>query len=382
MATFNTDNFPDISFIENTTIDELLTQMIDDFLTKYEEITGEKISLAQANPYRLILYASAVQIYQAMQYTDYAGKQSFLTYATGDFLDNLAAMRGLTRIEATAAVTILQFSISAPIASAVSIPAGTRVTNGNDVYFATDEYAEIRPGQTSVTVSATCTEAGLTGNGFAIGELNTVVNTLPYIVTVTNTVATSGGADRESDDNLKERIYSVPGSYSTAGPAGAYIFHTKSVSSEIGDVAVSSPNPCEVVVKFIMADGSLPSAAMIQKVQDYLNNNDIRPLTDVVTVGAPNTATYNINITYYIGASDTSAVSTIQEDVAAAVSAYNIWQTEKIGRDINPSYLIKKIMEAGAKRVVVNSPVFTAVDESTVVKTGTVTVNYGGVESD
>lgn len=382
MATFNTDNFPDISFIENTTIDELLTQMIDDFLTKYEEITGEKISLAQANPYRLILYASAVQIYQAMQYTDYAGKQSFLTYATGDFLDNLAAMRGLTRIEATAAVTILQFSISAPIASAVSIPTGTRVTNGNDVYFATDEYAEIRPGQTSVTVSATCTEAGLTGNGFAIGELNTVVNTLPYIVTVTNTVATSGGADRESDDNLKERIYSIPGSYSTAGPAGAYIFHTKSVSSEIGDVGVSSPDPCEVVVKFIMADGSLPSAAMIQKVQDYLNNNDIRPLTDVVTVGAPNTATYNINITYYIGASDTSAVSTIQEDVAAAVSAYNIWQTEKIGRDINPSYLIKKIIEAGAKRVVVNSPVFTAVDESTVAKTGNVTVNYGGVESD
>lgn len=382
MATFNTDNFPDISFIENTTIDELLTQMIDDFLEKYEEITGEKISLAQANPYRLIIYASAVQIYQAMQYADYAGKQSFLTYATGDFLDNLAAMRGLTRIEATAAVTILQFSISSAISSAVSIPAGTRVTNGNDVYFATDEYVEIEPGQTSVTVSATCTEAGLTGNGFAIGELNTVVNTLPYIVTVTNTAATTGGADRESDENLKERIYAVPGSYSTAGPAGAYIYHTKSVSSEIGDVAVSSPDPCEVVVKFIMADGSLPNAAMIQRVQDCLDDSGIRPLTDVVTVGAPNTTTYNINLTYYIGTSDTSAVSTIQADVAAAVSAYNIWQTEKIGRDINPSYLIKKIMEAGAKRVVVNSPVFTTIDESTVASTGTVTVNYGGVESD
>ena len=121
---------------------------------------------------------------------------------------------------------------------------------------------------------------------------------------------------------------------------------------------------------------------MIQKVQAYLDNNDIRPLTDQVTVGAPDTEIYNINLTYYIGASDTSAVSTIQDDVAAAVSAYNIWQTEKIGRDINPSFLIKKIMEAGAKRVVITSPVFTAVDESTVAKTGTVTVNYGGVESD
>ena len=382
MSELNTTKFPEISFIDNSTIDEVLTAMINDFLDKYEEETGKRISLAKANPYRLIMYASAVQIYQAMQYADYAGKQSFLTYATGDTLDNLAALRGVTRIEATSAVTTIQFTIASPIASAVSIPAGTRVTNGNDVYFATDEYAEIPAGQTSVSVTATCTETGTVGNGFAIGELDTVVNTLPYVVTASNTVATGGGADRESDENLKERVYSTPGSYSTAGPAGAYIYHTKSVSSEIGDVAVSSPNPCEVVVKFIMADGTLPSAAMIQKVQDYMDDNDIRPLTDQVTVGAPSTSIYNINITYYIGASDTSAVSTIQDDVAAAVSAYNIWQTEKIGRDINPSYLIKKIMEAGAKRVAVTSPVFTAVDESTVAKTGTVTVNYGGVESD
>ncbi len=107
MAAFNTDNFPDISFIEDTTIDEVLNQMIDDFLAKYEEITGEKISLARANPYRLIMYASAVQIYQGMQYADYAGKMSFLTYARGDYLDNLAALRGIVRKKATAAILSL-----------------------------------------------------------------------------------------------------------------------------------------------------------------------------------------------------------------------------------------------------------------------------------
>lgn len=379
---FNTENFPDISFIDRTTIDELQTQMINDFLEKYEEITGEKISLAQANPYRLILYSASLQIYQAMQYADYAGKMSFLTYAHGDYLDNLAALRGVSRKQATPAVTILEFTMDNPIASAVPIPAGCRVTNGNDVYFVTDEYAEIPAGETSATVTATCTEAGSSGNGFAIGELNTIVNTLPYVITVTNTVETYNGADTETDDDLKERIYEAPNGYSTAGPSGAYEYHTKNVSQDIGDVVVRSEEPGEVDIYFIMDDGSIPDQIMIDTVYDYLNDSKIRPLTDKVVVQAPDTVTYNIELTYYISDSKKSAVTTIQADVEAAVNAYNYWQTAKISRDINPSYLIQKIMEAGAKRVEVTSPVFTVMGESAVAQCGTVAVNYGGVEGD
>ena len=382
MSELNTTKFPEISFIDNSTIDEVLTAMINDFLDKYEEETGERISLAKANPYRLIMYACAVQIYQAMQYADYAGKMSFLTYANGEYLDNLAALRGISRKTATPAKTTLQFSIESAISSAVAIPAGTRVTNGNDVYFATDEYAEIPAGQTSVSVAATCTEAGTVGTGFAVGEFSTLVNTIAYVANATNTVETYGGAEAESDEDLKERIYEAPGGYSTTGPNDAYIFHTKNASADIGDVYVTSESPGEVDVYFIMNDGTIPSASVIAEVESYLNDRTIRPLTDNVSVKMPMTSIYNIDLTYYIGTSDTSAVSTIQDDVAAAVSAYNLWQTEKIGRDINPSYLIKKIMEAGAKRVVVNSPTFTVLNESTVAKTGTVTVNYGGVEHD
>jgi phage-related baseplate assembly protein len=87
-------------------------------------------------------------------------------------------------------------------------------------------------------------------------------------------------------------------------------------------------------------------------------------------------------MTYYISASNKVAAAAIQADVGTAVSIYNMWQTEKIGRDINPSYLIHKVMEAGVKRVVVESPVFTVLNESTVARTGAVTVKYGGVEDD
>lgn len=377
-----TDNFPDISFIDNATVDEVLTQMINDYQERYKEITGKEASLAMADPYRLIMYACAMQIYQAMQYADYAGKMSFLTYARGEFLDNLAALRGVRRTENTAAATILQFSIDNPIGSAVSIPAGCRVTNGNDVYFATDEYAEIPAGGTSVTVPATCTAAGAAGNGFVAGEFSVLVNTLPYISSVTNTVATYGGADRENDESLKERIYTYPNSYSTAGPTGAYEYHAKTASPEISDVVVRSKVPGEVDVCFICDNGGIPGEALIQKVKDRLDDRSIRPLTDKVTVRAPAVMEYDIRMIYYIPSSSRSAVASIQANVDTAVSLYNTWQTEKIGRDINPYYLIQRVMEAGAKRVVVESPVFTVLDESTVAKTGTVTVDFGGVEDD
>lgn len=377
-----TDNIPDISFIENTTVEEVVAGLINDYQEKYKEITGKDVSLAQADPYRLIMYACAMQIYQAMQYADYAGKMSFLTYARGDYLDNLAALKGVKRIENKAAVTVLKFSIESPIESAISIPAGCRVTNGNDVFFVTDEYAEIHPGEIEVAVSATCTDPGTVGNGFTAGELKVLVNTIPYIASVTNIVTTYGGADREDDESLRNRVYSYPKSYSSAGPMAAYEYHTKTAFPEVYDVMIRSENPGEVDIYFICDGGETPGEALIQKVKEHLEDRNIRPLTDKVVVRAPQTMEYDVKMTYYISSSNKSTVANIQTAVNTAVSIYNTWQTNKIGRDINPSYLIQKVMEAGAKRVSIESPTFTVLDESTVAKTGNVTINYGGVEDD
>lgn len=379
------ENYPPISFIDNTTADEVVESMISDYKSKYTEITGKEASLPQASPYRLIMYAAAMQIYQGMQYADHAAKMSFLTYSEGDFLDHLSALRGVDRILATPASCTMRFSIPSAMSSVIAIPEGTRVTNGNDVFFETDEYVEIAIGQTSVTVSATCTEDGSFGNGIAIGAVNTLVTTLPYITTVENTTATSGGSDLEDDDDFKYRIHDAPGSYSTAGPTGAYIYHTKSASSSIGDVYVETDedDPAgEVNIYFIMEDGSLPDATMISRVEAELNTRTSRPLTDKITVSAPSVSSYDVTFTYYIAYSRRSEVATIQEEIQNAVAAYNTWQSEKIGRDINPSYLIQKVMAAGAKRVTVTAPTYTVVNESTVSMVDNITITYGGIEDD
>lgn len=375
-------NIPEISFIDNLTISELTDQMIQDYQAKYKEVTGKTVSLGQADPYRMIIYACALQLYQGMQYADRAGKQNFLKYAYGTFLDNLGALRGITRLQAQPAVTTLRFSIESTLASAVSIPAGTRVANGNEVYFYTDEYAEIAAGSTYVDVTATCTEAGAAGNGFRVGEINVLVEPLPYVTGAQNTVETSGGSDTETDDSLADRIYISASAYSVAGPEDAYVYWTKTVSADIEDVKVSSPSPCTVDVRFVLTGGELPGEAIIQKVADVLNDSNIKPLTDLVTVGAPTVVSYDIDVTYYIGSSDKAAAVSIQKAVEEAVEAYKEWQSAAIGRDVNPSYLISKIMAAGAKRVDVTGPAYTVIERTEIAQAGTVTVTYGGVEDD
>ena len=377
-----TESFPDISFIDDTTIDEVLTQMIKDFQEKYKEVTGKEVVLASANPYRLIMYACAMQIYQAMQYADYAGKMGFLKYANGEYLDNLAALHGVRRKKAEAATTILRFSTDKEMESAVGIPAGTRVTNGNEIYFATNEYAEIGAGCISAEVSATCTENGKKGNGLEAGELQILVNILPYISAVSNIEKTGGGTDEEDDDNLKERIYFSTGSHSVAGPEAAYAYWTKSVSPLIRDVSVVSPSPGEVHVYFICEGGELPDDILLEKVKAVTANDNIRPLTDRVSVLAPDTADYNIEFTYYIAGSDKSSAVKIQENVHTAVRLYQEWQSEKIGRDINPSCLVQKIMAAGAKRVIVKTPEFAAVSTTSIARCRGVSIVYGGLEDD
>lgn len=376
-------SLPDISFIDNKTIDQVRQEMVADYESFISEATGQTVSLERSSVHRMELYAAAAQIYQAMQYIDRQGKQSILKYSYSDFLDNLAIFKGVTRNPATPATTTLRFTLSAVRDTATGIPQGTRVSTAGATYFATDVYAEIPAGSTAVDVPATCTVAGTDGNGFAAGELATIVDPIPYVASVTNTTATEGGAEIESDDDLAERVFLAPGAYSTAGPEDGYLYHAKAYSAAIGDVVATSNQAAGTVdIVFIMADGSTPGEEMIEGLEGYLQGKTIRPMTDLVRVAAPQEVTYTINLTYYINRSDSAKAVTIQAAVAQAVADYQTWQ-RAIGRDINPSQLVRMVMDAGAKRVTVTAPTYTAVDATKVsALQGDAVISYGGLEDD
>lgn len=375
-------DLPDVSFIDNDTLQAMQARLVANFESEYKRITGKEISLSPSDPNRIVLYAHALELYQIEQYIDRAGKQDLIKYSYGEFLDNLGAGRGVIRKQPAPAKTILRFTLSEVRPSAVGIPEGTKVTNGNLLFFKTVGYDEIPAGKAYVDIQGICTQNGVQGNELLSGQINTMVDLVPYVESVTNLTKTEGGADLETDDSLAERIFLAPSGYSVAGPDDAYKYWAKTYNQTIGDVNVTSPNPVEVEIRFVLKDGTLPTETMIDGLSDYLQNENIRPLTDKVTVLAPETVSFDMQLTYYINRSDQSKAGMIQAEVGQAITDYINWQTMTIGRDINPSELMKRIIAAGAKRAEIISPVFTTVPSTSISRVGMQTTIYGGIEDD
>ena len=374
---------PDISFIDGITLDSIKENLINDYQAKFQEETGQAVILKDGEPITLMLYACAVQFMQMYENVNKAGRMNFLKYAYGDYLDNLVAIKGVERQDAEAAVCTVRFSLSAIRASVISIPQGTRVTTQNaEIYFATDEYAEIPIGDSYVDVRCSALTEGVKGNGIAAGALSIMVDPVAYVASCENLEETSGGTDRESDELLADRAYLVPANYSVAGPETAYEYWVKTAYSGIGDVKVTSPSACVVDIRVIGQNGEILSADVCQAIEDYITNEGVIPLTDNVSVDSPEIVSYNVNITYYINRSDALSAADIQAAVEDAVTEYINWQSGRIGRDIEPGKLIELCMAAGAKRVTVTSPTFSAVAGTKIPQLGTKTITYGGLEDD
>ena len=373
---------PDISFIENKTLEDVQAEMVADYQKKYKEVTGRELRLRRADPESLKLYAASVQIYHLHLYADMCGKMNMLKYSFSDFLDSMGAFKGVVRNPAVPATVRVRFTLSAAQPSVVTIPQGTRVSDGGEALFATDEFTEIAIGDTQAVIPCTCQIAGKIGNEILAGAINTLVDPIPYMGSVASIEASSGGSEIEDDDSFAYRIYLAPSAYSTAGPNDAYVFHTKSYSAAIGDVKVSSPRPVEVEVRFLLSDGTLPTEGLCKEVLEHLDGVFKRPLTDRVTVIAPTEQEFEIDFIYYINQSDAGRVASIRAQVDEAVREYIKWQTFSIGRDINPDELRARVKKAGAKRLEIRSPEFTKVLPDHVARVQSQNVVYGGVEDD
>lgn len=272
-------NLPEINFIDNITLEQIKGEMIKDYQDIYQELTGETKILYPADPYRILINAVALQLFQGLEYINRAGKDNLLRYASGLFLDHLGSLKNVIRLEASPSQATIRFT-SSGYNEVISIPKGTRVTAGDNIFFATDVYVEIPKNKDYVEVSATCLQSGIDGNKYEVGQLNVLADPIAYINSVSNVSKAVGGADVESDDSLRERIFLAPSSYSVAGPIDAYIFWTKSYKSSISDVYVYSPTPGDVEIYIILQDGVLPNKAFLENLSDFLVNKKIRPLTD------------------------------------------------------------------------------------------------------
>lgn len=376
------NNLPDVEFALKD-IDSILNDMISGFEQAYFNQTGQQITLYPGDKIRIFLYTQALREFQLRQLIDFSAKQNLLKYASGNYLDNLGAYQDCIRQQPSYAAVTEKFILSTSQPIMQTIPKGTRVSTGNAVYFATTEDIQVPSGATDISATLKCLTPGIIGNDFTPGQINVLVDPLPWIASVTNSDTSQGGADLESDDNFRERIRQAPEGFSVAGPSGAYEYFAKLYNQSVSDVKVSSPSAGNVDVRVLLQNGTVPDSTFLNGLNEYLSDKTRRPLTDNVTVNAPDVVNYDIALTYYILNDNSAAVSNIQSNVNQAVQDYILWQKSKIGRDINPSELISRIINAGAKRVDIINPVYTAVaDNQVAVASANVTLTYGGLEDD
>ena len=368
--------YPDIHFVDTDT-----NTVVNALIQSYEAFTGR--TLYPADPARLFILWVADIIIQERVNIDFSARQNVPRYAEGEYLDSLAELfKDAYRLEPEKAKTTLRFTLSIPLEVATIVPVGTRVTVDGEIIFQTTQALTIPAGDLFGDVEAECQTDGEIGNGFVPGQITQLIDIFPYFGSVENVSESDGGADEESDAAFYERMRESVETFSTAGPLGAYEYYAKSASALIVDVKATSPEPGEVDVRVLLSGGQLPGEEILKEVLDILNADKVRPLTDHVTVAAPETVPYDIDFTYWTQEGGAVSDDKVAENIAAAVRTFKEWQGAKMGRDVNPSYLMSLLMQAGAKRVKVRSPVDTVVPDNAVAVIGETAVVNGGAENE
>ena len=334
-----------------------------DIIASFERSTGR--SLARGEPIRLLLETIALALILLKNALDQAGKLNLLAYATGSFLDHLGALLSVFRLQPTSAETLVRFSLASVVQKdPFIIPQGTRITPDGNLFFATVEDLEIAEGEMYGDVAAECLTVGEVGNGFLPGQINKLVDIFPYEISVSNLDTSTGGTDIESDEEFRERIQIAPESFSVAGPTGAYKYWALSAYSSIVDVTVLGPadderiSPGNVFIYPLLKGGELPNDEICEAVYATCNADKKRPDTDYVHVLPPEVVEFNLKGAFWIDRENATQATRIKSAVFDAIDEWIIWQKSKLGRDLNASELVHRIIQAGAKRVEIYSPTF------------------------
>ena len=299
--------------------------------------------------------------------------------AVGDDLEALGALLGVSRLPASAATVTMKFTVSAPAGETVVIPAGTRVTADGKLFFATMEQASAAYDVGSVDIDTIALTAGAAANDISAGSITTLVDPIPYISAVTNSAAPSGGSDIEDDESLRRRIMLAPHSFSSAGAAKSYEYWARTADPAVADAKAASPSAGVVNVTVLMDGGKIPTTAQLKAVENVLSDQTVRPLGIQVNVVAAEAVSYTATAKYYISSDDTAEINAIKSRVEAAYADYLVWQKAVLGRAINPDELRRRLLTAGANRVDLSSPQWTALDDDQVAAESTSSaLTYGG----
>lgn len=158
----------------------------------------------------------------------------------------------------------------------------------------------------------------------------------------------------EKDEDFRLRIAQAFEGLSVAGPAGAYEYHARSADGRIADVSATSPAPAEVLISVLSREGhGAASADLLTAVNIALNDENVRPVADRVSVQSANIVDYSVDATLFLypGPEAEPIRAAAEARLAAFVTAQS-----RLGRDIRRSALFAALHVEGVQRVELAQP--------------------------
>ncbi|HBX7962795.1 baseplate J/gp47 family protein [Klebsiella variicola] len=223
--------------------------------------------------------------------------------------------------------------------------------------------------------AAACMLSHATGD-----DLDNIAANLDTERLVITAATDTADAVTEGDEALRLRAQAAFEGMSVAGPSAAYEYFARSASGQVSDARATSPSPAEVVVAVLSTEGDgTASAALLAAVAAAVNDEEVRPLGDRVTVQSAEIVEYEIDATLYLYPGPES--EPIINAAMASLQTFLADNDKKIGRDIVRSAISAALHVQGVQRVVINTPAEDLqIDNTQAARNTGYTVDNGGTD--
>ncbi|ENO0289812.1 baseplate J/gp47 family protein [Enterobacter bugandensis] len=163
----------------------------------------------------------------------------------------------------------------------------------------------------------------------------------------------------EDDDAFRERIQLSWAQLNTAGARNAYRFHAKSADNDVLDADAYGPEthnrPGEVDVYVLSRTGNgEASHGLTEKVMSELSADEVRPLTDYVSVKSATIVSYAV--TAELDIPDGPDAQTVLENAISTLTSYTLL-SHRINGLVPLSAIYAALQQPGVSRVRLISPV-------------------------
>ncbi|PZT47223.1 baseplate assembly protein [Helicobacter valdiviensis] len=285
------------TFLKDIPYPQVIEELdFEKLLKAYEELFktffDENVELLESDPFKAVLEALAYREMIIRARINESIKATYLHYAKGDDLDNVVANGYLIkRLEGVKPSASVEFELNTLLDYDVLIPKGSIFSN---------ELADIATLKENVFIKKN------TNKALGVLELEEYIESkevkceflqtpLPFVAKIKQLEAFSGGASKESDEALRERAVMSVHRFSTAGSEKGYIYHALSATPKVSSIKALNNGAGKVRVIIKSEDETI-----IPEVEAYLSGDEVRPLTDSVSVELAKAREFKVTAKLYL----------------------------------------------------------------------------------